>query len=121
MKRARSSMGDALTAASPAQHDYLTSMTFPILSRCPKSGQFGAAVSTSSIAVGARVPYVRTRIGGVLTQYRTDPRLGLRGLDLLESGCAAQETLSALVASNPQSDGRQLAVMDASGRTATST
>jgi uncharacterized Ntn-hydrolase superfamily protein len=96
-------------------------MTFSILSHCPKSGQFGAAVSTSSIAVGARVPYVRTRIGGVLTQYRTDPRLGMRGLDLLESGCSAQEALSALVASSDRSEWRQLAVMDASGRTASST
>jgi len=93
-------------------------MTFSILGHCPRTGQFGAAVSTSSIAVGARVPHVRARIGGVLAQYRTDPRLGQRGLDLLQSGCRADEALSALVASCEFNEWRQLAVIDATGRTA---
>ena len=83
-----------------------------------RTGQFGAAVSTSSIAVGARVAHVRARVGGTLTQYRTDPRLGQRGLDLLQSGCRADEALSALVASCEFSEWRQLAVIDATGRTA---
>lgn len=96
-------------------------MTFSILGHCQKTGQFGAAVSTSSIAVGARVPHVRSQIGGILTQYRTDPRLGPRGLDLLQSGCSAKEALSALVASSEQSEWRQLAVMDTGGHTAAST
>jgi uncharacterized Ntn-hydrolase superfamily protein len=54
----------------------------------------------------------------VLTQHRTDPRLGPRGLELLRSGCSAEETLDALVASTPHARWRQLAVMDATGRTA---
>ena len=93
-------------------------MTFSLLGRCARTGQFGAAVTTSSIAVGSRVPHVAPRIGGVLTQHRTDPRLGPRGLELLRSGCSAEETLAALVASTPDHKWRQLAVMDAQGRTA---
>ena len=93
-------------------------MTFSLLGRCARTGQFGAAVTTSSIAVGTRVPFLAAGIGGVLTQHRTDPRLGPRGLELLRSGCTAQETVAALVASSPHHRWRQLAVMDRSGGTA---
>lgn len=93
-------------------------MTFSLLGRCARTGQFGAAVSTSNLAVGSRVPFCAPGIGGVLTQHRTDPRLGPRGLALLRSGCTAQETLDALVASTPHHAWRQLAAIDAAGRTA---
>jgi uncharacterized Ntn-hydrolase superfamily protein len=61
---------------------------------------------------------VAPRIGAVLTQHRTDPRLGPRGLALLRSGCTAEETVAALVASTPDHKWRQLAAIDAAGRTA---
>lgn len=93
-------------------------MTFSLIGRCPRTGQFGAAVTTSSMAVGSRVAFVRPGIGAVLTQHRTDPRLGPRGLDLLASGCSAAETIAALVASTPHHAWRQLAAIDAAGRTA---
>jgi uncharacterized Ntn-hydrolase superfamily protein len=93
-------------------------MTFSLIGRCVRTGQFGAAVSTSNIAVGSRVPFCAPGIGAVLTQHRTDPRLGPRGLALLRSGCSAQETIDALVASTPDHGWRQLAAIDAAGRTA---
>jgi uncharacterized Ntn-hydrolase superfamily protein len=93
-------------------------MTFSLIGRCARTGQFGAAVTTSSIAVGSRVPFCAPGVGAVLTQHRTDPRLGPRGLALLRSGCSAEEALAALVASTPDHQWRQLAVLDAAGRTA---
>jgi uncharacterized Ntn-hydrolase superfamily protein len=93
-------------------------MTFSLIGRCPRSGQFGAVAATSSIAVGARVAHCAAGVGAVLTQHRTDPRLGPRGLDLLRSGCSAQETVDALVASTPHAQWRQLAVLDRSGDSA---
>jgi uncharacterized Ntn-hydrolase superfamily protein len=93
-------------------------MTFSLIGRCARTGEIGCAVSTSNIAVGTRVPFARAHVGAVLTQHRTDPRLGPRGLELLASGCSAEETLAALIASTPHIDWRQLAVMDRSGRTA---
>lgn len=93
-------------------------MTFSLIGRCARTGQFGAAVSTSNIAVGSRVPFCAPGFGAVLTQHRTDPRLGPRGLALLRSGCTAEETLAALVASTPDHAWRQLAAIDAAGRTA---
>jgi len=93
-------------------------MTFSLIARCPETGQVGGAVTTSSIAVGSRCLFAAPGVGAVLTQHRTDPRLGPRGLDLLRSGCGAAEAVAALVASTPDIAWRQLAVLDAAGRTA---
>lgn len=93
-------------------------MTFALLGLCRRTGQFGAVVTTSSPCVGARVPFLAAGVGGILTQHRTDMRLGPRGLDILRSGCSAPDTVSALVASTPDHDWRQLAAIDTAGRTA---
>lgn len=93
-------------------------MTFALAARCSATGAFGACAATADLAVGARVPHVAAGVGAVLTQHRTDPRLGPRGLALLESGCAAQAAVDALVASTDVARWRQLAVVDAGGRTA---
>ena len=93
-------------------------MTFSLVGMCRYTGMFGAAVTTSSIGVGSRCPYARAGIGAVLTQHRTDPRLGPRGIELLEAGMSAQETIDALVDGNPTIGWRQLAVIDREGGTA---
>jgi uncharacterized Ntn-hydrolase superfamily protein len=79
---------------------------------------FGAAVTTSSIGVGSRCPFARTGVGAVLTQHRTDPQLGPRGLELLAAGQSAVQAIAALVQDNPTIGWRQLAVIDGRGETA---
>ena len=96
-------------------------MTFSLLGRCDRTGEFGAVVTTSSPCVGARVPFLSAGVGGVLTQHRTDPRLGPRGLALMRSGCSSTEAVNALVASSPSHNWRQLAAIDANGTTASFT
>ena len=59
-------------------------MTFSIVGRCPETGQLGIAISSSSIAVGARCPWVRAGVGAVATQNITLPALGPQILDLIE-------------------------------------
>ncbi|MFC4167666.1 DUF1028 domain-containing protein [Teichococcus aestuarii] len=93
-------------------------MTFSLIGRCARTGQFGAVATTSGLCIGARVPFLAAGIGGVLTQHRTDPRLGPRGVELLRSGCTAQETVAALEASTPDHGWRQFAAIDRAGRTA---
>jgi uncharacterized Ntn-hydrolase superfamily protein len=93
-------------------------MTFSLLGRCARTGMIGAAVTTSSIAVGSRCAHARAGVGACLTQHRTDPRLGPLALDLMERGYDAACVLEALIALAPHRDWRQLAVMDAAGRTA---
>lgn len=92
-------------------------MTFSISARCPKTGMFGIAISSSSPAVAARCSHVQAGAGVVASQNITDPRLGLRGLELLASGSSAREVLAALIASTEFADFRQLAVVDRNGET----
>jgi uncharacterized Ntn-hydrolase superfamily protein len=93
-------------------------MTYSIAGRCARTGQLGAIVTTSAIAVGNRCPFARAGVGAVLTQHRTDPRLGPLGLEFLALGMSAEETIRALVASTPHHGWRQLAVIDCKGRSA---
>jgi uncharacterized Ntn-hydrolase superfamily protein len=93
-------------------------MTFSLLGMCRRTGMFGAAVTTSSMGVGSRCPYARAGVGAVLTQHRTDPRLGPRGLELLATGHTASQVIETLMQESPTIAWRQLAVVDARGDTA---
>jgi len=92
-------------------------MTFSLVGMCRRTGMFGAAVTTSNMNVGTRCPFARAGVGAVLTQHRTDNRLGPKGLALLEDGKSAPEVIDALVADNPTIGWRQLAVVDRDGDT----
>ena len=93
-------------------------MTFSLAIRCAKSGIFGTAGTTSSIAVGARCLFIEAGAGVVITQHRTDPRLGPQGIGLLRQGLSAQDCLAQIIASTPDAGWRELAVLDTAGRTA---
>jgi len=93
-------------------------MTFSLVGMCRRTGMFGAAVTTSSINVGARCPWARAGVGAVLTQHRTDARLGPRGLDLLEGGATAGAAVASLTSDDPTIGWRQLAIIDRTGGTA---
>ena len=93
-------------------------MTYSIAAKCPRTGMFGAAITTSSIGVGARCAYARAGVGAVLTQHRTDPRLGPMGLELLAQGLPAKDVVQRLTRGVPGIGWRQLAVIDSDGRTA---
>ena len=91
-------------------------MTLSITARCHDTGQFGIAVATGSICVGARCVWTRAAVGAVATQSRTNPALGRTGLDLLQSGLAGPAVLARLVASEgDRARFRQLAVLGRSG------
>jgi uncharacterized Ntn-hydrolase superfamily protein len=96
-------------------------MTFSLVARCARTGMLGAAVTTSSLAVGARCPYAHANVGAVLSQSFTDPRLGPLALDLLARGHTAEEVKTTIVADTPQRDWRQLAIIDRQGGTASFT
>lgn len=92
-------------------------MTFSIALRCPQTGHFGMAGTTSSMAIGARCLFVNHDAGCVITQHRTDPRLGPLALRHLRAGASAQEALDA-VATAPGIEWRELAIVDRDGNTA---
>jgi len=92
-------------------------MTFSVVARCAETGQLGIAISSSSIAVGARCPWLRPGVGAVASQNITLPSLGPQVLDLLEQGLAPSEALATVIAQD-HSQYRQVTVIDSQGRTA---
>ncbi|MFZ0096889.1 MAG: DUF1028 domain-containing protein [Gemmobacter sp.] len=93
-------------------------MTFSLIARCARTGQFGMVVSSSSPAVAARCAHVRAGVGAVASQNVTDPELGPLILDALGRGAAAQGALAEVCRNRPYLDYRQLMVVDPEGRTA---
>lgn len=94
-------------------------MTFSIIGHCRDTGQLGIAISSSSIAVGARCPWVRAGAGAVATQNVTLPSLGPDVLELLAAGQVDPATaLDRALRADPWRQYRQVTVVDCRGRTA---
>jgi uncharacterized Ntn-hydrolase superfamily protein len=91
-------------------------MTFSIAGRCAKTGMLGAVVTTSAMAVGSRCAWAEANVGAVLTQHRTDPRLGPKILERLKTGSSPEVILRDLEGADPDLQWRQLAVIDAKGK-----
>lgn len=87
-------------------------MTFSIIARCPDSGQFGAAVASSSPAVAARCIRGLSGVGAAASQNITDPELGTAALSLMQQGRTPRESLDALRL-RPFIEYRQLMAIDA--------
>ena len=93
-------------------------MTFSVAGRCPESGMLGVAVTTSSICVGSRCPWVRAGVGAVSTQNVTLPSIGGMVLDRIAAGASAEESVAAVMATQPQAEYRQVTTIDGQGCTA---
>ena len=93
-------------------------MTFSIAGRCARTGMLGVAITTSSIAVGARCPHARAGAGAVATQNVTDPSYGPRILNMLGAGLDAKAALDSALSGQRFTDHRQITVVDSQGRTA---
>lgn len=93
-------------------------MTYSIVARDPDNGEVGVAVQSHYFSVGPVVPWARPGVGAVATQANVNVSFGPRALDLLADGLEPQAVVNQLVASDPGSAGRQLAVVDAQGRAA---
>ncbi len=93
-------------------------MTYSIVARDAETGELGVGVQSQSFNTGAAVPWVRPGVGAIATQSFTDRRYGYRGLELLAAGRSPQEALDELRAPDENVDFRQVAFLDAAGRTA---
>lgn len=90
-------------------------MTFSLIARCARTGQFGMVISSSSPAVAARCAHVRAGVGAVASQNITDPGLGPEILDQMARGKSAAAALASVTAGRQYIDYRQLLVVDAAG------
>ncbi len=93
-------------------------MTFSIVARCPDTGMFGVAVSSSSPAVAARCAYARAGVGAVASQNITDPALGPRTLDLMALGADAARAIAIVRDTAPYAEFRQVLAVDRNGGSA---
>jgi uncharacterized Ntn-hydrolase superfamily protein len=96
-------------------------MTFSIVGKCENTGMFGVAITTSSICVGARCPHARAGVGAVATQNITDPSLGPRLLDKMESGLSSRDAVAEILSNLEYAEYRQLILIDKNGETAVHT
>jgi uncharacterized Ntn-hydrolase superfamily protein len=96
-------------------------MTWSIIARDSATGQFGIAVATRFFAVGARVPHIAARVGGIATQALVNPYYGIDGLKLLREGRKPREVVATLIAADAGRESRQLHIMDAGGNIASHT
>ncbi|MGI9305780.1 MAG: DUF1028 domain-containing protein [Gammaproteobacteria bacterium] len=91
-------------------------MTFSICGRCAKTGMVGVAITTSSICVGSRCPWVRAGVGAVSTQNVTLPSLGATVLDNIARGDRCETAINGALGEDSFADYRQVIAMDAAGR-----
>lgn len=93
-------------------------MTFSIVGRCAETGQLGIAISSSSIAVGARCPWLCPGVGAVSTQNITLPALGPQILEFMASGLSPAQAMDKSLTSNGYGQYRQVTAIDHLGQTA---
>jgi uncharacterized Ntn-hydrolase superfamily protein len=91
--------------------------TFSIVARDPETGQMGVAVQSHWFSVGSDVAWAEAGVGAVATQSFIEPAYGPRGLALMRQGKSAQEALGSLLEVDRHQDVRQVAMVDARGRT----
>lgn len=96
-------------------------MTFSIVAHERETSSFGVAVASKCLAVGHAVPWGGSDAGAIATQALANLSYGPDGLALLRQGLSAEEVVAALTGPDALVAQRQLAVVDAEGRTASHT
>lgn len=96
-------------------------MTFSIIGYDPIEKEWGIAVQSKFLGVGAVVPWARAGAGAVATQSYANTSYGPKALELMEQGKSAQEALEILLAEDPDKEMRQVGLIDANGNAATFT
>ena len=94
-------------------------MTFSIVARA--DDQWGVAVASKFLAVGAAVPAAQHGVGAIATQSYANLAYRPDGLAHLASGMSAQQTLDALTSADELREQRQAGIVDRDGNAATFT
>jgi len=102
-----------------ANHEsQITPSTFSIVATDLATGEWGVAVASKFLAVGAVVPWARAGVGAVATQAWANLGYGPDGLAMLAEGRSAEDVVGALVAADDHRDHRQVGMVDRHGRAA---
>jgi len=90
--------------------------TFSIAARDPEAGEFGVAVSTALVGVGALCPFVSEN-AAVATQSFVKVSHGANAVEMADRGVSVPTALDALVTDDDHASYRQVHGIDAGGRT----
>jgi len=93
--------------------------TFSIAACDLKRREWGVAVQSKFLAVGAVVGWAEAEAGALATQAFANPSYGPDGLALLREGVSAKEAVKRLTQADEGRDDRQLGVVDREGHCAT--
>jgi uncharacterized Ntn-hydrolase superfamily protein len=96
-------------------------MTFSIVARDPQTSEWGIAVQSKFVAIGAVTPWAKAGIGAIATQAWINTTYGPHGLALLASGLAATEVVERLTGEDEGSAHRQVGIVGVRGEPATYT
>ncbi len=89
--------------------------TFSIVAYDPKNQEWGVAVQSKFLGVGAVVPSAKAGIGAVATQAYANLMYGPDGLSMMEKGSSAKETIKTLTAADEGRELRQVGMVDKYG------
>jgi uncharacterized Ntn-hydrolase superfamily protein len=95
--------------------------TFSIVAYDPGREEWGVAVQSKFLAVGAVVPFAKAGVGAVATQSYANYMYGPDGLDQMAQGMPADKVIEALTAKDEERAMRQVGMVDNSGRAASFT
>jgi uncharacterized Ntn-hydrolase superfamily protein len=95
--------------------------TYSIVACDLAASQWGVAVQSRFLAVGAIVPSAEPQVGAIASQAFANPRYGQDGLALLREGLSAEDVVERLTAADEGRAQRQVGVVDGQGRSATYT
>ncbi len=92
--------------------------TFSIVARDTITGEMAVGVQSHWFSVGSLVSWGKSGVGVVATQSFVNPAYGPKGIQLMEEGKNAEEALQTLAAKDEGKEVRQVAMLDANGKSA---
>lgn len=110
-----------LTQAQFFKQDDGLAHTFSIVAIDKEAGEMAVAVQSHWFSVGNVVAWAKSGTGVVATQSFVNKSFGIRGLEMIQSGKNAEETLATLLSDDEGREVRQVAIIDANGNVAVHT
>jgi uncharacterized Ntn-hydrolase superfamily protein len=107
---------EAPTPAAAAPDPWFS--TFSIIAFDPATSELGVGVQSRAFGAGAAVPYAIPGVGAVATQASANRSYGPKAIALLQQGLSPAEVVKRITDEDPGRDTRQVAVIDATGRSA---
>jgi uncharacterized Ntn-hydrolase superfamily protein len=92
--------------------------TFSIIAFDPATNELGIGVQSRAFGAGAAVPFAKPGVGAIATQASANRSYGPKAIALLEQGLSPEEVVKRITDEDQGRDTRQVAVIDAKGRSA---